>query len=577
LKSSNWDSLRRDIGGEFVGDPRALLVVVPIAWPLSMLNTDLATEPLAFTALMIGNALAFTFCYLLMLSFQKTIFKNRFQSVIALPTVVIAGLILGASKVGITALVAALISQDFSDFGGLPVRLLAGATTGAWVVPVAAVTLAIQHRYRTAREVAFAEALNQGLQASGDNFSDPAQNRLRAVLAELRDAVNKNSESPTSLAKNLNYLLENKVRPLSRDLWVGPTTKQRDLMVLRLIRLVFLRGNYWPLPTTLVLIATSAAPQFSSVGLFEGSLRLITTFAIALGILFIMQLVRPASEIQGLLVFVLGATIFGVANELVALLVFGPFGGFSTVFYGILNGFLFATLALVLGVLKASLARESDLGFDLTQILGKSYFPNRIEFEQTKKRHRELAGLIHGRLQNQILGMVLALSKNDGSRSPEELLNEIEQVELAISSSNEPPQNRATRNLNDELSALKKRWTGLIEIGLEQGFFDEAKPKESAFILELAEEAVTNAVRHGLASTISLSITKQPGHWLLVAEDNGLGPRKGNPGLGSHTLNQLSGNNWSLTRNQSGVGSKLLVQIPNLENQSLSPKTQYPS
>ena len=527
-----------------------------------MLNVDFATEPLMFTSLMIGNALAFTFCYALMLSFQKTIFKDRFRRVIPLTTVVGAGLILGLAKVSITAMVAALISQDFSELDGLPIRLFAGAITGAWVVPVAALALAIQNRYVTAREVAFAEALNQDLAFKGDSSLDPAQNRLRAVLAELREAVDKNSENPASLAKSLNVLLEKKVRPLSRDLWVGPTTKQRDLMVLRLLRLVFLRGNYWPLPTTLVLIAASATPQLSSVGFFEGSLRLLTTFAIALGILLIMQLVKPASEIQGILTFVLGATTFAVFNELVAFLLFGPFGGFSTLFYGTLNGFLFATLALVLGVLKASLARESDLGVDLAQILGKSYFPNRIEFEQTKKRHRELAGLIHGRLQNQILGMVLALSKNDGSRTPEELLNEIEQVELAIASSNEPSQKRETKNLNEELAALRKRWVGLIEISLEQDLFEEANLKESAAILELSEEAVTNAVRHGLASTISLSITKQPGHWLLVAEDNGLGPRKGNPGLGSHTLNQLSGNNWSLTRNQSGVGSTLLAEIP---------------
>jgi signal transduction histidine kinase len=112
------------------------------------------------------------------------------------------------------------------------------------------------------------------------------------------------------------------------------------------------------------------------------------------------------------------------------------------------------------------------------------------------------------------------------------------------------------------LAALRKRWVGLIEISLEQDLFEEANPKESAAILELSEEAVTNAVRHGLASTISLSITKQPGLWLLVAKDNGLGPRQGNPGLGSHTLNQLSGKNWSLTRNQSGVGSTLLAEIP---------------
>ena len=562
MSSSSWDSLREDIGGEFVGDPRALLVVVPIAWPLSMLNVDFATEPLMFTALMIGNVLAFAFCYALMLSFQKTIFKDRFRRVIPLTTVVGAGLILGLAKVSITALVAALISQDFSELDGLPIRLFAGAITGAWVVPVAALALAIQNRYVTAREVAFAEALNQDLAFKGDSSLDPAQNRLRAVLAELREAVDENSENPASLAKSLNVLLEKKVRPLSRDLWVGPTTKQRDLMVLRLLRLVFLRGNYWPLPTTLVLIATSATAQLSTAGLFEGSLRLITTFAIALGILLIMQLVKPASEIQGILTFVLGAITFAVFNELVAFLLFGPFGGFSTLFYGTLNGFLFATLALVLGVLKASLARESDLGVDLAQILGKSYFPNRIEFEQTKKRHRELAGLIHGRLQNQILGMVLALSKNDGSRTPEELLNEIEQVELAIASSNEPSQKREAKNLNEELAALRKRWVGLIEISLEQDLFEEANPKESAAILELSEEAVTNAVRHGLASTISLSITKQPGHWLLVAKDNGLGPRKGNPGLGSHTLNQLSGNNWSLTRNQSGVGSTLLAEIP---------------
>jgi signal transduction histidine kinase len=92
--------------------------------------------------------------------------------------------------------------------------------------------------------------------------------------------------------------------------------------------------------------------------------------------------------------------------------------------------------------------------------------------------------------------------------------------------------------------------------------FDLSK-EEIKSIVEVASEAVSNAVRHGFAKKLKITLGKiesKNNQIEIVVEDDGLGPRSGKSGLGTELFNVTSGVNWSLTAGKMG-GSVLRVRI----------------
>jgi anti-sigma regulatory factor (Ser/Thr protein kinase) len=80
-------------------------------------------------------------------------------------------------------------------------------------------------------------------------------------------------------------------------------------------------------------------------------------------------------------------------------------------------------------------------------------------------------------------------------------------------------------------------------------------------IVHVVEEAFSNALRHGLATEATILLNSTPSEISLDVIDNGVGPRAGDPGLGSSLFNSIAGSNWSLSRGPEGIGAKLNLQI----------------
>lgn len=76
--------------------------------------------------------------------------------------------------------------------------------------------------------------------------------------------------------------------------------------------------------------------------------------------------------------------------------------------------------------------------------------------------------------------------------------------------------------------------------------------------LLLVREAVANAVHHGEAETVHISITDTDGTRTIRSDDDGKGPQAGSPGSGSQTLDSLT-SFWSLNPNEQG-GSSLIAK-----------------
>jgi signal transduction histidine kinase len=75
----------------------------------------------------------------------------------------------------------------------------------------------------------------------------------------------------------------------------------------------------------------------------------------------------------------------------------------------------------------------------------------------------------------------------------------------------------------------------------------------------VVEEGVANAVRHGFASSVKISVVSTDSDVIISIRDDGTGPRQGTPGIGSAFFSAIS-NDWVLK--ETGSGSKLRLVLP---------------
>jgi len=83
---------------------------------------------------------------------------------------------------------------------------------------------------------------------------------------------------------------------------------------------------------------------------------------------------------------------------------------------------------------------------------------------------------------------------------------------------------------------------------------------DSLIVGRVVEEGLTNAIRHGQATAISVRVDVEGAGVLIVVADDGAGPKEGTAGLGSALLDQATGGAWSLQR--VGERTELRAHVP---------------
>jgi len=114
------------------------------------------------------------------------------------------------------------------------------------------------------------------------------------------------------------------------------------------------------------------------------------------------------------------------------------------------------------------------------------------------------------------------------------------------------------RGISSEVNHKVSLWTGLcgftvsIEPNIESR--DQNYSSEGLIVGKIVEEAISNAMRHGNATEIAISISSDnDGSVRIVVTDNGGGLSGGTPSIGSAYIDQVTGGNWSLTSLANGV------------------------
>ena len=159
------------------------------------------------------------------------------------------------------------------------------------------------------------------------------------------------------------------------------------------------------------------------------------------------------------------------------------------------------------------------------------------------------AKYIHGNLQSSLVSLSGSLKlavKNGESVRTEEIIDEI----LKILQNPELELNRKVDDLYTEVLKKISLWDGLVEI-LPEIQIDEQQfsPQAITQVMDCVEEMISNAVRHGKASTIKLSVQSTTDRTLvLTCMDNGQFGLNPQGGLGFKIYQEASNGDWTISR-----------------------------
>ena len=157
---------------------------------------------------------------------------------------------------------------------------------------------------------------------------------------------------------------------------------------------------------------------------------------------------------------------------------------------------------------------------------------------------RRTASVLHGPVQAALFASAMKLSQEQKPTS--ELVAVVEQdISAAIEKLNNPS-NLEGEDISDLLNQIVEIWSDAAKITIEIPEPLEAEiarsPLASEALIEISREFITNAIKHGKASSVSLKVSRLDDLRIAIkVVDDGQGlPPGAKPGFGSKLLSELS-------------------------------------
>lgn len=204
-------------------------------------------------------------------------------------------------------------------------------------------------------------------------------------------------------------------------------------------------------------------------------------------------------------------------------------------------GYVAVLIRTTIQEIEQSLQNEYEVGADKEQIVAA----------EISRITNICAKYIHGNLQSSLITLSKNLGvamQNQDAEKVDSLINQI----LEILRDPEVDLERKSSNIHLEISSKSALWGGLVDIHQNVSIAENRIPPSLVVqISDCVEEAISNAVRHGKASAIEISLHEGPeGKIILMVTDNGLLVPKPVGGFGFKIYQEASLGNWSIRRDE---------------------------
>jgi hypothetical protein len=571
----NWKTIRQDLGGQWFLDRKFLLALVPFLIVISVLaseNQELAglevdPEPWSrYLKLVIANVLSIAICWGFLELAAATAFRSRKTKPVRLSLVLGFSALLGFLKGFTTGYFSWLLGSEYSLELAIGSRVVQTTLLGAWSVPLVTLWAATFAKYQAERAMLVEERVSQALSNSfskevdQDHKSlDDFVTRSKHLLAAIPTGAQGSAREVATLIRSL---IEEELRPLSHRIFQRELLKEREFKGIDLVMLA-LRKNPFPIQVIAIGFAIGLLPiNLATYSDTEALVRTGITVLIATSMFFAFGKARPKSRFTVVALFMLGNTTVAVVAPILTDFVFGVQPSFERLFAWIALLFWLLQLSLMGSVVAEVLSSRSEVRRELASYIGEAALNSSVQQAVGKLQSRELAQFVHSDLQNKLLSSALRF---EGSElTPEQLRFQISQIELLLDGVMDSYRGEETQSLSEEIERVRRLWDGFVHLSFVELADDtQVGGDQTKLLLQVISEAISNSVRHGLASKVEVEIKKlEPEDRFLeiTIADDGLGPRSGSKGLGSELFTAASQGNWSLTQNVLG-GSILKLQF----------------
>ena len=570
--------LLRATGPALVSWPVLALVVV---WSsvLSLLGSgSTATGSLALRAA-IACVAGIAACGVVLLGWW--IILRRLDGVarvtLALLVVAVAGLVRGL------VVQAGFVEMGFADASasGYVARMVPSLFTISFAFLVGAAGVAAVVAYRDSAALLLAEQrrLVSLLDASASVLEERQSDALERVQerldAELRELA---LETAPSAVSSLESLAGEVIRPLSHALarelpqWDAEVPEDppqvrwvdvlRDPVSSAAIRPLVL-------PAALLVIALpAAAVVYEPV---NGVITVVLGMAVLAGVLALgrIWLVRrpPRRATFAWLAILLILIVAALASSRAAAL--GERGDPSAGAIPSLALFGVPVFGLIIAVASMMGARMREITAELESTTSQlKWNLARLNTQQWEQSGR-LSRALHGPVQSMLHARLLRLRKelDAGEVRSISLVDLRHDLEAALVTALSPSRPRA---VSDVLADVAETWEGVAHVECEvspaAASMLTADPLCTMVVTDLATEAVSNAVRHGGATTVHVTLDRDEGELIVMrVVDDGVVPESGLPGLGTALLARCS-YEWSLSRQAPTTLTALLPCAPHLRS-----------
>ena len=578
------DFLRRATGPALTSWP---VLVVVVAWSaaLAMLGggSTVTGGPLirALVAAVAGAA-SYGFVVLLDLLVLRRL-NGQIRIAIALIVIILAGLVRGvALQLGLVELGLAA-----SGTSGLAVRMATSMVTvpAAFLVAAAAVSAVRSYRESTAmllaeqqRLIALIDASASGIEERQAEALDRVQDRLDAELRLLAA-----DGAPAAVAA-LEAFAGQVVRPLSHSLaralptWEGEAVEAPKVRWIDVWRdpepTVAIRPVILSLAILIMAIPTALLIYQPRYGIAAAAVGLVVIFmCLSLGRWLLLRW-TPRKALTSWLAIVGVLLCTAVAVSYLTNLVdgTGPSSGvFPAVSFVVIPvfGLLIATVSMMGTRMRENTAELEAVAQQLQWNLARV---NTQQWEQSGRLSRALHGPVQSMLHARLLRLRRQVEEGDLREVQlEELRDELQAALVSAMAPSDAP-----RPVTDVLADVAETWEGVAQVTWQvSAAAVDALARDrlcTEAVTDLATEAVSNAVRHGGATLVEVSI--ELGHALGGADlvvlrvvDDGQVLDEGMPGLGTALLTRCTFD-WSLDRERP---TTLIARLPVVEAAAVLP------
>lgn len=559
--SSDW---LRALGGRWFLEPASMVLVIPYLVLVSVLSGVIQIVgsggpledpvPTVFL-LVVTNLLSLAACWLLIGLLNRTLLRGKSEKPVSVLAVLLISYAVGAFK-GFTT---GLFGYGLGAFGDIEIafgsRWLETGILGLIMIPALTLTIMKIASLNEERDLIVAErvaALLRDQDAPDEVLSrriDSLRSELSLVIADLEEKANTEPERAQQLLESaITRLIDEHVRPLSHQIWKEQQRKVPRITPgnLLIAGIRTFKPNAWLLGA--LLFVPLLMGQMVNLDEYPALIRTILTTLGIVGFTLLSGALSRAVPKSQASAYPIGILIGTFAGIFLADLVLGPLANVDFLLSGTLIYLLAMQCAVYISFGAMVFAKEKELDSELLELLGS----DRIEAEARRylagHSNRNFAQYLHSDVQNSLLATALAVRHSDNSSADFAL--KLDRIKTVISKLGEGRGALAASTLQAITDELHFQWDGFVELNiLGHPELNLQSDSSANALLEALNEAISNSLRHGLATKISISVIQVESNlrrFVVEVVDDGIGPKKGARGLGSSLLDIISNKTWDL-------------------------------